>query len=68
VEVAPTVAQTPTIAAEVLLIPTATPDAPPTVLPTVPVDWTETVTVEGDFYVLGNPAAPILLIDYSDFL
>jgi protein-disulfide isomerase len=31
-------------------------------------DWTETVTVEGDYYVLGNPAAPIRMVDFSDFL
>ncbi len=31
-------------------------------------DWTETATVDGDYYVLGNPAAPIRLVDYSDFM
>jgi hypothetical protein len=31
-------------------------------------DWSHTATVDGDLYVLGNPAAPIRLIDYSDFL
>ena len=33
----------------------------------VPTDWLTTVTVEGDYYVLGNPAAPVRLVDYSDF-
>ena len=44
----------------------------PTVEPTpaapAPVDWLTTVTVEGDYYILGNPAAPVRLLDYSDFL
>jgi hypothetical protein len=31
-------------------------------------DWSHTASVDGDLYVLGNPAAPIRLIDYSDFL
>jgi protein-disulfide isomerase len=33
-----------------------------------PADWSQTVFVEGDFFVRGNPAAPIRLVDYSDFL
>ena len=33
-----------------------------------PVDWLTTVTVEGDYYVLGNPAASVRVLDYSDFL
>lgn len=32
-----------------------------------PADWTQVATVEGDFYVLGNPAAPVRLMDFSDF-
>lgn len=32
------------------------------------VDWTATVTIDGDYYVRGNPGAPIRLVDYSDFL
>lgn len=32
------------------------------------VDWTSTASIEGDYYVRGNPNAPIRLIDYSDFL
>ena len=31
-------------------------------------DWLNTVTVQGDYYVLGNPAASVRLIDFSDFL
>jgi hypothetical protein len=54
---------TPTIAAII---------APPTVLTTTTVvsntDWVNTASAVGDFYVLGNPNAPIRLIDYSDFL
>lgn len=40
----------------------------PTLVPT-PVDWSEveTRTAEG-YYERGNPAAPILILDYSDFL
>jgi protein-disulfide isomerase len=32
-----------------------------------PADWAQTATLEGDFYVLGNPAAPVRLVDFSDF-
>ena len=32
------------------------------------VDYTQIATVEGDFYTLGNPDAPVLLINFSDFL
>lgn len=31
-------------------------------------DWTVNAFVEGDYFVLGNPDAPIRLLDYSDFL
>ena len=31
-------------------------------------DWLNTAAVEGDYYILGNPAAPVRLTDYSDFL
>lgn len=31
-------------------------------------DWTQVAGVEGDLYVLGNPDAPVRIIDYSDFL
>lgn len=49
----------------VVLLPTPTPTPGATA---TPVDWLTTATVEGDYYVLGNPAAPIRLRDYSDFL
>ncbi len=32
------------------------------------VDWLQVASKEGDLYVLGNPNAPIRLVDYSDFL
>jgi hypothetical protein len=31
-------------------------------------DWTAVASLEDELYVLGNPDAPIRLIDYSDFL
>lgn len=31
-------------------------------------DWTQFVAVEGDYYLLGNPEAPVLILDVSDFL
>ena len=48
----------------------AAPTEPSTLAPTAttaPADWTTTATVEGDYYVLGNPQAPIRFIDFSDF-
>ncbi len=30
-------------------------------------DWTQVVTAEGDYFVLGNPAAPVRLVDFSHF-
>lgn len=54
--------------------PTDTPAPIATDTPTVepptatPGDWANTASVEGDYYLLGNPAAPIRLVDYSDFL
>lgn len=39
--------------------PTDTPEPEP--------DWTQTVFIDGDLYIRGNPDAPIRLIDYSDF-
>jgi protein-disulfide isomerase len=69
--VAPVETATLAIATVAVLPPTedAAPEATPS--PEVadePTDWTQTVFVEGDFYVRGNPAAPIRLVDYSDFL
>lgn len=56
----------------VVLVPTPTAAAEsPTESSTGPAavtDWTDVVTVEGDYFVRGNPAAPVRLIDYSDFL
>lgn len=76
---APTeIAATPDVATEAaaaaesaILVPTAAPDAAAPVeaeAPAPQVDWVNTVTVEGDYYIRGNPAAPVRLIDYSDFL
>ena len=43
--------------------------APPTATPIPEAeDWSQTVTVEGDLFIRGNPAAPIRLVDYSDFM
>jgi len=78
--VAPTTAPTEAPVAEVTVVekdesatpvvvvdlPTATPE-PEGVAP-ASADWLTTVTVDGDYYVLGNPAAPVRLLDYSDFL
>lgn len=36
--------------------------------PAAPVDWLRTASVEGDYFVLGNPDAPVRILDYSDFL
>lgn len=62
----PIEAPAPTQVPETEAAPTSAPAAEAS--PAEPTDWTETVTVEGDYYVRGNPAAPIRLIDYSDFL
>ena len=61
--------EAPTAAPAELVEPTATPTETPTETPVPePEDWRDTVTVEGDFFVRGNPAAPIRLVDYSDFM
>ncbi len=61
----------------VTLAPASEPVAAPTVPEPAPtatpvesgaVDYTQVAAVEGDFYTLGNPDAPVLLIDFSDFL
>jgi protein-disulfide isomerase len=31
-------------------------------------DWSQVAGQEGDLYVLGNPDAPVRIVDYSDFL
>ena len=62
-----------------LALPTPTP-VPATAIPQEPqasaspagqpteVAWADVATVDGDYFVRGNPAAPIRLIDFSDFL
>ncbi len=48
--------------------PTHTPSPEPTATPT-PVDWLKTVDrTEAQLITLGNPAAPVTMIDYSDFM
>lgn len=64
---------TPTATAQTKAAPIATNTAAPLDTPTAEpvaelVDWTTTASVDGDHYVLGNPNAPIRLIDFSDFL
>ena len=52
-------------AAPPILVPTEEPvDTPIAETP----DWTITAAVDGDYYILGNPQAPIRLIDFSDFM
>ena len=46
-------------------VPTSTPSA---IEGAEVVDWLQVAGKEGDLYVLGNPNAPIRLVDYSDFL
>ncbi len=50
------------------IAPPTEPAVEPVAEPTEEPDWTQTASVEGDFYVFGNPAAPIRLVDFSDFL
>jgi hypothetical protein len=65
-----------TVATPVPAAPASAPGDTPTVVPTAAItvsaasaaDWTQTAAVDGDFFVLGNPAAPLRLVDYSDFL
>ncbi len=72
---------TPEPVAEVAAAPTATeePAAPaaqaepaaepvPEVAAPADMDWTHHVTVSEEYYVLGNPDAPVLIVDVSDFL
>lgn len=48
--------------------PTSTPSPEPSATPT-PVDWLKTVGRTGDQLItLGNPDAPVTMIDYSDFM
>jgi protein-disulfide isomerase len=48
-----------------VLVATAVPTA---TAATKSTNWLATVTVDGTSYILGNPNAPIRLVDYSDFL
>ena len=59
-----------TLAVEATVAPADTPvlDTPTPEAVAEAVDWTTTASVDGDYYVLGNPNAPIRLIDFSDFL
>jgi protein-disulfide isomerase len=61
--VTPTLAPTSTAEAEEL---TSTP-APEQEF-TAATDWSQVAGQEGDLYVLGNPDAPVRIVDYSDFL
>lgn len=54
--------ESPTVAAATVA-PTA---ALTTVITTT--DWVNIASVDGDFFVRGNPSAPIRMVDYSDFL
>jgi protein-disulfide isomerase len=51
------------------LVPTNTPLPEPPAIPTPEPDWLNTVgRTEDDLVYLGNPDAPVTLIDYSDFM
>ncbi len=54
-----------TAVAAPILVATEVPTTTPT---SETIDWLTTATVDGNHYVLGNPNAPIRLVDYSDFL
>ena len=47
---------------------TIAPEEPAAEAPDAQVAWADVATVDGDYFVRGNPAAPIRLIDFSDFL
>jgi len=55
--------ESPTVAAA-----TVAPTAALTTAITTMTDWVNTASVDGDFFVRGNPSAPIRMVDYSDFL
>ena len=68
----PTAVPEPTATSAEAVSPLPTPTEEPAPTPTSepePVDWsdTESSTAEG-YYELGNPDAPMLILDYSDFL
>ena len=60
-----TVAPLPTDTPAPITTPAPTPVVPDTPVPAS--DWTQTAAQVDGVYVLGNPNAPIRLIDYSDF-
>ena len=59
--VAAEVIATAPVSEETILVPTAEPVVDST-------DWTQTASIDGDYYILGNPVAPIRLVDFSDFM
>lgn len=69
--VAPETSESPATTAIALPTPTDTPAASTAEEPaptSAPVVWSTVASVDGDYYILGNPAAPIRLVDYADFL
>ncbi len=67
----PTVAEEPTLQPTAPAEPAAEEAAPETdTAAEVPaeIDWTQHVTVSEDYYLLGDPEAPVLIVDASDFL
>ena len=53
------------VSEEAILVPTVEPAPEPEI---EVADWTQTAGIDGDYYILGNPAAPVRLIDFSDFM
>ncbi len=66
---AETPSPSPTEESAVAVLPTATQAPAQVELPTAtpPPNWLKSASIEGDYYLLGNPAAPVRLVDYSDF-
>ena len=59
----------PPTAAPTSFAPTTTAAAPAEAAsPPAQADWLQTASLEGDYFVLGNPDAPVRVLDYSDFL
>jgi len=64
-----TVAPTTTPTEVAIITPTALPaEVAVAVMEDTSADWVNIASVEGDFYIRGNPNAPLRLLDYSDFL
>ncbi len=53
------------VSEEAILVPT---EEPAPVPEREEADWTQTAGIDGDYFILGNPAAPIRLVDFSDFM